>query len=211
MRKVEQWFLEQLPAGPPEARHEVGLGALSLGLLSIGSLPPATARALARIAAAIAGSGGTVVLSENASLLQSTGFIDALGWTAAPAPSLEYGQAVGQRGLHVMATPTADGVETVTGLGGTGVHLMLAHIDGPPLQGHPMIPVLQIATDTPSARRLGPDLDHLIDPARDDGDTIRRELLELLCQAASRDYAPRLWAAGCVDFQLTRGRLGVSL
>jgi hypothetical protein len=29
--------------------------------------------------------------------------------------------------------------------------------------------------------------------------------------AASDAYRPRLWAAGCTDFQLTRGLLGVSL
>ena len=211
VRKVEQWFMQQLPAGSTGARHEVGLGALSLGLLSIGPVAQGTARALARIACAIVGGGGTVVLAENASLMQSAGFMESLGWTAAPTPSLEYGQAAAQPGLHVMATPTADGVETVTGLGGTGVHLMLAHVDGPPLQGHPMIPVLQIGADGPSAARFRQDLDHLIDPAREDDETIRRELLALLCRTASCDYAPRLWAAGCVDFQLTRGRLGVSL
>ena len=210
VRKVEHWFLEQLPAAPPAERHEVGLEALSLGLLSIGSVASPAARALAQIAAAIAGSGGTVVIPENASLLRSAEFIEGLGWTAAATPSLQYGQAVVQPGLHVMATPTADGVETVTGLGGTGVHLMLAHVDGPPLQGHPMVPVLQIAADTSSARRFRQDLDHLIDRARAVED-IRRDLLGLLCRAASRDYAPRLWAAGHVDFQLTRGRLGVSL
>ena len=150
------------------------------------------------------------MIPENASLLRSAEFIEGLGWTAAATPSLQYGQAVVQAGLHVMATPTADGVETVTGLGGTGVHLMLACVDGPPLQGHPMIPVLQIAADTSSARRFRQDLDHLIDPTHDVED-IRRDLLGLLCRAASRDYAPRLWAAGHVDFQLTRGRLGVSL
>ena len=210
VRKVEHWFLEQLPAAPPAERHEVGLEALSLGLLSIGRVASPAARALAQIAAAIAGSGGTVVIPENASLLRSAEFIEGLGWNAAATPSLQYGQAVVQAGLHVMATPTADGVETVTGLGGTGVHLMLAYVDGPPLQGHPMVPVLQVAADTSSARRFRQDLDHLIDPTRDVED-IRRDLLGLLCRAASRDYAPRLWAAGHVDFQLTRGRLGVSL
>jgi altronate dehydratase len=211
VRKVERWFLEQLPAEPSAARHDAGLDALSLGLLSIGAVARHTAHALARIAAAIVGSGGTVVIPENASLLQSVEFVGSLGWTTAPSPSLEYGQAVVQHGLHVMATPTADGVETVTGLGGTGVHLMLAHVEGPPLQGHPMIPVLQVATDAAQAQRFRRDLDQLIDPVREDVESTRRDLLALLCRTASCDYAPRLWAAGCVDFQLTRGRLGVSL
>ncbi|HSD54569.1 MAG TPA: UxaA family hydrolase [Burkholderiales bacterium] len=211
VRKVERWFLEQLPAEPSAGRHEVGLESLSLGLLSIGPVSPPVAHALARIAAGVVGSNGTVVIPETASLLQSAPFVDALGWSAAPTPSLEYGQPVVQPGLHVMATPTADGVETVTGLGGTGVHLLLAHLDGPPLQGHPMIPMLQVAADTPRVRPFGADLDAVLDHRRDDVEGIRRELLELVCRAASCEYAPRLCAAGCVDFQLTRGRLGVSL
>ena len=52
VRKVEHWFLEQLPAAPPAERHEVGLEALSLGLLSIGHV------SLARGARAGADRGG---------------------------------------------------------------------------------------------------------------------------------------------------------
>ena len=176
-----------------------------------GSVTAPAARLLAQIAAAVVGSGGTVVIPENAALLRSDDFFEVLGWTGLPKPSLEYGQAIDQSGLHIMATPTDHGVETLTGLGGTGVQLILAHVDGPPLQGHPMIPVLQIATDGPAARRFLKDLDLVIDPANDAGDRLCRELLSLLCDAASHDYEPRLWAAGCVDFQLTRGLLGVSL
>ena len=209
--KVERWFLERLPEEPPIERHDVGLEALSLGLLSSGSVTAPAAQLLAQIAAAIVGSGGTVVIPENAALLRSEDFFEVMGWTSSPKPSLEYGQATEQRGLHVMATPTAHGVETLTGLGGTGVQLILAHVDGPPLQGHPMIPVLQIATDAPAGRRFHKDLDLVIDPANDAGDRLGRELLNLICDAASHDYEPKLWAAGCVNFQLTRGLLGVSL
>jgi altronate dehydratase len=209
--KVEQWFMEKLPAAPLAERQGVGLEALSLGLHSMGIVSAPVAQALVRITASIVSSGGTVVVPESASLLRSADFIEALGWTAAPRPSLEYGQAIDQVGLHVMATPTHHGVEILTGLGGTGVQLMLAHVDGPPLQGHPMIPVLQITTDVPDGRKFRNDLDHVIDPATSDIDRLCRDLLNLLCATASHDYEPRLWAAGCVDFQLTRGLLGVSL
>jgi len=211
VNKVERWFMEKLSPTPPAEREEVGLEAFSLGLLSVGPVSPRAAQALAWIAAAIVGSGGTVVIPANATLLRSTDFIKGLGWTGAPQPSLEYGQAIDEAGLHVMATPTAHSVETLTGLGGTGVQLILAHVDGPPLQGHPMIPVLQVATDTLVGREFHKDRDHVIDPARDGIERICHDLLNLLCDAASHDYEPRLWTAGCVDFQLTRGRLGVSL
>jgi len=211
VNKVEQWFLEKLPPKSLADQQDVGLEALSLGLLSVGPISAQAAQALGRVAAAIVGSGGSVVIPESATLLRSSEFIEALGWTGAVRPSLEYGQAVDQAGLHVMATPTHDGVETLTGLGGTGVQLMLAHVDGPPLQGHPMIPVLQVATDTLAGRKFHKDLDRVLDPTKCASERIWRDLLDLLCNTASQDYKPRLWAAGCVDFQLTRGLLGVSL
>jgi altronate dehydratase len=211
VRKVEQWFLDRLPAEPLPEREDVGLEALSLGLLSVGPVTPSLAGALAQIAAAVVGSGGTVVIAENASLLACNAFNEALGLSSVPGPSLQYGEAVREPGMHVMATPTLDGVETVTGLGGTGVHLLLACLDGPPLAGHPMIPLLQVVADTPRTHRYVHDFDCVIEPARAGTPRLRRDLLRLVCQAASHDYVPRLWAAGRVDFQLTRGRLGVSL
>ena len=36
-------------------------------------------------------------------------------------------------------------------------------------------------------------------------------LMRLVLRVASRDYAPRLTARGNVDFQFTRGLLGVSM
>jgi altronate dehydratase len=211
VNKVEQWFLERLPATPLAERQAVGLEALSLGLLSVGPVPAIVAQALARIAAMIAGRGGSVVIAENASLLRAADFLTTIGWTGAPEPSLDYGQAIDQAGMHVMATPTHHAVETLTGLGGTGVQLMLAHIDGPPLQGHPMIPLLQVTTAAPAGRGFRNDFDLVIDPAGCEAARVTSELLDLICRTASHDQVPRLWAAGCVDFQLTRGLLGVSL
>jgi altronate dehydratase len=209
-RKVEQWFLERLPPTPPVARVPVGLDSLSIGLLSLGSVPENTALALARIVGSVVSGGGTVVVAENSSLLDSRAFVAALGWSERAAPSLAYGEARRLAGLHVMATPTDHAVETLTGLGGTGVQLILAHVQGPPLQGHPLIPLLQVTSDESVAQRFGDDLDHVIDPT-DAPDSLTRDLLSLICAAASRDHEPKHWAAGCVDFQLTRGSLGVSL
>jgi hypothetical protein len=111
-------------------------------------------------------------------------------------------------GLHVMAAPTEDASETCTGLGGTGVELMLAVVAGSTLQGHPMIPMLQVASSPAVAARLGEDLDLLIDP---DPAVAVPALLECIAATLSRNYQPQLAAAGKVRFQLTRGELGVSL
>ncbi|MBI2969893.1 MAG: UxaA family hydrolase [Gammaproteobacteria bacterium] len=208
--KVERWFMTKLSEGPAAERRAVGLEALSLGLLSVGEVSEPAAQALVRIAKLVAGSGGTLIIPENASLLASPGVLEEMGWPEAPRPSLDYGQVADRPGLHVMATPTDHAVEMLTGLGGTGAQLILAHLDGPPLQGHPMIPVLQVATRTRSQSRLHEDLDRVIDP-RIGPERIAEELLDLLCDTASWAYQPRLWAAGNTDFQVTRGMLGVSL
>src|SRR6185295_7815888 len=101
---------------------------LSIGLLSLGNVPENTALALAHIVGSIVSGGGTVVVAENSSLLDSRAFVAALGWSERAAPSLAYGEARRLAGLHVMATPTDHAVETLTGLGGTGVQLILAHV-----------------------------------------------------------------------------------
>ena len=209
--KVERWFAERLGAEPPAERREVGLEALSLGILSVRRVSGTVAWALARIAAAIVGCGGTVVIPQNASLFNSAEFLEALGLQTPPAPSLDYGQVADQAGLHVMATPTGHTVETLTGLGGTGVQIILAHVEGPPLQGHPMIPVIQVTTHTKAGRQFHEDMDYVIHPHETGSDQISAELMHLLCETASHTYVPKLCAAGYTDFQLTRGLLGVSL
>ena len=209
VEKVGHWFEQRLIQEPPVERVEVGLDAFSIGLLSVRDVPEHAAQALANIAVTIAGNGGTVVIPENASLLKSAAFLEALGLEIAPQPSLDYGQVADHRGLHVMATPTGHTVETLSGLGGTGVQLILAHVEGPPLQGHPMIPIVQLATGT--AHEFHQDLDYLVDPEQIEPKRTGAEILQLLCATASGSYQPRLWESGNTDFQVTRGLLGVSL
>jgi altronate dehydratase len=209
VEKVALWFEQHLTQEPPVERVEVGLDAFTIGLLSIGDIPVRAAQALANIAVTVAGTGGTVIVPENASLLMSAAFLEVLGLETAPRPSLDYGQVAEHAGLHIMATPTGHTVETLSGLGGTGVQLILAHVEGPPLQGHPMIPVVQLATCT--KHEFLQDFDYLVNPETTGTKQIGAEILQLLCETASGNYQPRLWASGNTDFQLTRGLLGVSL
>jgi altronate dehydratase len=108
-----------------------------------------------------------------------------------------------------MATPTDHGVETLTGLGASGVDVILMHQSGPLLQVHPMIPVLQISADPMTCERYQNDLDLLLsDEILTSG---AEQILEKVLAVASGDYTPRLLAQGNTDFQLTRGLLGLSL
>jgi len=209
--RVEAWFDEALEPCPAQQREAVSLTQLPISILSFGAVPDAIAGALARIAAAIAGGGGTAVIPANSSLMASASFLRTLGWKMAPAPSLEYGQFVRQAGMHIMETPTRHAVETLTGLGGTGVQIMLAVVDQTPLQGHPMIPLLQVTGTELPAGRFAEDVDMLLNPKSGDIDVIAGEIISRLCSTASAEYRTRAQAGGNLDFQLTRGLLGVSL
>lgn len=211
MDRVEDWFRQQASDGVMPTATQAGAGVLRVGLLASGELTPQTARALARLTGWIAGAGGTVVLPAGPGLAASTEFAAALDTEAHMASTLAHGQRATQ-GLHVMESPTGNWTEAVTGLGATGVDLLLAHVGEHPLQGHPLIPMLQVTGVATVAASYAEDLDAIMDDAEDmDGDIGARQLLDLLVEVGSRRLQPRLWQRGNTDFQITRGLLGVSL
>jgi hypothetical protein len=82
------------------------------------------------------------------------------------------------------------------------LEIVLAWAGNRPLPGHPLIPVLQVSDD-PAA-----DLDlTLTGPSN----SWSHQLLDLLVQTLSRQYIPAANRQANVDFQITRGVLGVSL
>ena len=107
-----------------------------------------------------------------------------------------------------MDTPTRHWVETLTGLGASGAGVMLAHVGSRPVQGHPMIPLLQVSSREEIKKGFEQDLDLVLEG---DPRGWSQEMLKLICAVASRVYVPRLQAQGNTDFQLTRGLLGVSM
>ena len=203
--KVEAWFANALANAAPPVYEPCGLHALRLALLTTGPVSPDVAEAFAQVTLAIVGSGGALVLPETSALLTTPGFRDRVLATPSVSPTLAYGQAAESPGLHVMETPTEHWIETLTGLGATGVELMLAHVDGQPRQAHPLVPLLQVASASASPS-VDVDLT-LTGPAS----TWTDALLRLLLDTASRDYAPKLYALGNTDFQVSRGLLGISL
>ena len=202
--KVEAWFGEALGGLAVPERADAGLGALRLGLLDYGKVPETAAEQFACLTAAIVGAGGTVVLPSTAALLSSPAYLDNLESGLNVEISLAYGQTA-TPGLHVMETPTRHWVETLTGLGATGVEIMLAHVSGSPMQAHPMIPLLQVTSDETAAWSADTDLTMR-------GDALWTEaLLPLVLSVASRAYVPRLYEQGNTDFQVSRGLLGISM
>ena len=94
-----------------------------------------------------------MVVPETAGLLRSGAFLEGTVGDAAVRVTLAHGQAPAAAGLHVMEAPTSDPTEYVTGLGATGVEVMLAHVGARPLQSHRLIPFLQV---TATLRRRAP-------------------------------------------------------
>ena len=175
---------------------------LSLALVSDGAVPAPVADTLARIARWIAAAGGTVVTPVSGGLIDAPAFRAALEIDAADLePSLAYGQAAQAAGFHLMEMPTPHWSETLTGLGASGAHLIIAYADRL-RAGHPLVPILQLAgEDAPAS----PDL-------RLCGDTGAwpQQILDLAARTLAGSYQPQSTVHNLIDFQLTRGLLGIS-
>jgi altronate dehydratase len=209
--KVAEWFGTELGRSEPPEAEQVGVEQLRLGMTATGQAPAPVAEAMARLAAGVAGGGGTVVLPRSAALLAQPGFTGVLLAEGRVSPTLAYGERAERPGLHVMDAPTDHPVEALTGLGGAGVELMLAHVTGHPLQAHPMIPLVQVSGDALTQQRWRNDLDAALDGEKDGPEAMQAQLTELIRAVAAREYTPRLYGQGNTDFQLTRGRLGISM
>ena len=221
--QLEAMAAARAPAGGPEAsevpgggtalaRETVGAEELRVALAANGPLPEAAGEAFGRLAAGLVAAGATVVVPDNPGLLASRAFREAVfpDVASVPAASLAFGQPADERGFHVMEAPTENPVETFTGLGATGVEVMLCHVGRTSLQAHPMIPLVQVSADASLAERCAGDLDRVLTLDRS-ADGLVEELAVLVADAASRRYLPRLWSRGVTEFQLTRGRLGLSM
>ena len=203
---------------PPEAastpgfeRTEVGANEVRVALVADGPLPNRIGEALGRLATGLVAAGATVVAPDNAGLIGNDGFRDTVfPHGAVPGASLGFGRPADKAGFHVMESPTDNPVETFTGLGATGVDLMLCHLGRNPLQGHPMLPLVQVTADPAVAQRYGSDLDRILSAGRDPAELVI-ELARLVADVASFRYRPKLWSRGITEFQLTRGRLGLSM
>ena len=192
-------------------RTTVGADEIRIALAADGPLPDAMGEALGRLATGLVASGATVVVPDNGGLLHDDGFRHAVfPQGASPGASLAFGRPAEESGFHVMETPTENPVETFTGLGAAGVDLMLCHTGRNPLPGHPMLPLIQVTADPAVAARCGSDLDRILVPERDVAGIVG-ELAALVADVASCRYRPTLWSRGVTEFQLTRGRLGLSM
>lgn len=204
--KIDAWFDAQTAGtrdASPETR-ETGLGDLRIGLASLGVLGSAGAHLLRACGRAVASAGGYAVA------VAGTEAGALFGDDESTEPTLAYAQKATVPGLHLMDCPTPHWVETLSGLGATGVDLVLVHVDRHPVQGHPFIPTLQFTTAAIPQGAESLDVDLVLDPTGEDDAN-----LQVLCDAVgavlSRKLQVKSMQTGNVDFQITRGPSGISL
>jgi hypothetical protein len=205
--KIQAWFLDKTGAGRP-VRGPVGLERVTLGLTAIGPVPAEAAAGMAEFLLSCLASGATCVISGDASLLEQAEFSQMLAAPARLAPNLPYGGRPEAPGLYLMHMPSAHTVETQTGLGAAGAHLMLAYSDARPVHAHPFIPVLHLGSGASSAQPLAFDLELKLGSAPSE---TASQLMDRVLEVLDGEHIPRAAEQGDYQFQLARGPQGISL
>jgi altronate dehydratase len=208
LQKIERWFARAVADGLEPVVEPAGLEALRLGMGSAGPVSDVAAAALAELTGQVVAAGGAVVVPQNAGLLSTPVYLTATLGAQPAIPTLAYGAPMPTTGFHIMETPTAHWVETLTGLGATGVDVIVAYAGEHPLQSHPMIPLIQLTDQAHVIKHYGPDMDLLL---RGDPGGWSAQTLTQIAAIANHAYTPRLYQLGNIDFQFTRGLLGVSM
>jgi altronate dehydratase len=239
--KAQAWFVAHPARAAPVSG---GLGALRLALMAAERLPAAVGALFAAVARVVVEAGGTVVVPSNSALLRNTAFLDELLECKDVVPTLAFGGRVGSAsasrrepprpGLHVMSSTTLHWVEQLCGLGAARCNIALAYAPTPK-QGHPMMPVVQVAAARPRAGGGAPPAKKLRCAANPSADIVLCDFSEC-CLAASVAPDPTQATVGAcgwlddtlrvlaavgsrervttnandTDFQVTRGTTGCS-
>src|SRR5690606_27622576 len=134
LARIEAWDTDAIAHQAATTPDRAGLGALRIGVAGTGSIGTSTAAALAELTAQIVAAGGSVVAPQNDPLLSARSYYAATLGEQPAVPTLAYGAPMRELGFHIMETPTEHWVETLTGLGATGVDLIVAYVGEHPLQ-----------------------------------------------------------------------------
>ena len=201
---AENWFKERVNEAGEQSQRHTALSNLCIGLASEGTVSSDCGRTLGEVANRLASSGGTLVVPAPDQLWQNNGFLETTVRTYVGQPSIPHGGRPETHGLHAMENPTSHWVETLTGLAACGTDQILAVAGDHPLQGHPLVPVLQLGGGN-AAIRFASDIDLVLESSS------AEDIADLLARTASGSYAPKAILMGNADFQFTRGLLGVSM
>ncbi|MFN8442564.1 MAG: UxaA family hydrolase [Caldilineaceae bacterium] len=168
-------------------------------------LPATLAASVAEIIQGVVAAGGTAVLPSDSTFASVQPLLATLDLADEPKPSLAYGQMVDEPGFHLMEVPTPHWSETVTGLAATGVDLIVG-FSSTSRPGHPFVPLLLVnhATHDESLQS------HVDLALHSDSTRWTAQILDAMAAVVSGQQPPRAWLDNHIDFQLTRGWLGIS-
>lgn len=206
--RVESWFQRALSDRSAPRRQAVGVQSLRMAVLTSGRPAETACRTLSSLVQRFVHAGATIVIPEGDILMESPAWREILVEPDQVAPTLVFGEKARASGLQIMEAATDHGVELLTGLGATGAEILLAWVGREPLPGHVMVPTLQVSSADSMAGNRGQDLDLMLTGPPDSWED---RLSALVLDLASGRYTPVLQSQGNVDFQITRGPLGVSL
>ncbi|MDJ0755489.1 MAG: UxaA family hydrolase [Ardenticatenaceae bacterium] len=205
--KMEAWFAADCAQMASPQAITADLSRMRLGIMSEGITDDGTASALAYLIQQVVVAGGTIILPANDPLAMSNAFAKVLQVDLPMRSTLAFAHQPHQPGYHIMANGTSQWAETMTGLGATGIGLILAVISSRSQQGHPFIPVLQVAAETAVPQPFHADIDVVVS-----GSARQRvnQIITLVSRVLSRKVKTKLTQKGNITFQISRGPLGIS-
>ncbi|HLV00423.1 MAG TPA: UxaA family hydrolase, partial [Acidobacteriota bacterium] len=206
LKRIEEWFCRVGTSPSSDSLPTTDAGVIRVGIVVSDQASPQGKSLVADLALLLLDSGGQVIIPEHSPLLQKA-FLGQYLQADQPGPTIAYGEAAQGRGLHLMESPTHHRVETLSGLGACGARVLLA-LEGPyPGQGHPLVPTVRVAWYDQIRPEMSDDLDLLLD----NGESMIVQMVELLRQSDAGVYQTKSERQSDVDFQCTRGLLGVSM
>ncbi len=205
--RIAEWFSRHSGPLAPSPNPTPDPKTLTYALLTEGPISPVSARFFAKLALETVSGGGSVLIAESDPLLADEAFRGAIFGKNVPRASLVYGQPIRLAGLHVVDSETDDPVENLTGFGANGAHLALALARHHALPTHPLVPLLQLAERETGAAKAREDIDLVLtgDPAND-----APLVLSLIRETITGIRQPAALRHQMIDFQLTRGSLGLT-
>ena len=189
------------------------LTQLRLGVINVGPIANSAATQLAHLLHHLDVGNTTLVIPDGDPLLEHPNLARRL-------PLLPFASAPDAPGMYRMDNPSRGWTETLTGLGATGVEIILAYAPDFPRPVHPFIPVLQVTSPAQNATPYLVDFDLML--ARETGPLqlgtgelsglpYVNQILSRIRKTLEGTYIPRTQARGLIDFQITRGRFGITL
>ena len=200
---VERWFagrLAEMESPPPLAG---GFEALALAMATESPVSEYMVRNLVDVARVILAAGGSVLIPASDAIARAPAFLELLANDESSHVTLAGGEPMARGGLHLVETESEHLVENITALVGCGASISVVAVAGHPCAGHPLVPVLQVAE---RGRLAEEDVDLEVS----ESDEVVGSLLRLLVDTANGSHVPAASVAGVVDFQFTRGFLGVT-